>query len=149
MFGMSLGEILIVAIIAILFIGPEKLPDTMVKIAKFFRSFKKSVNEVKESIEQEVHLKELKEEAISYKEQLEKSVDEIKHDSSVNVMDDLTDGFADIKNSFESLDKGPSDAEIFKEMQEELALEKTEKANKLTEKSEKKPKKKKGKKKDV
>ena len=140
---MSLGEIMIVAIIAILFIGPEKLPDTMVKIARFFRSFKKSVNEVKESIEQEVHLKELKEEAISYKEQLEKSVDEIKMDTSVNVMDDLTEGFADIKNSLSDLDKGPSDAELFREIKEEIAAE--EKAAKTT----KKAKKKKGKKKDV
>jgi sec-independent protein translocase protein TatB len=140
---MSLGEIMIVAIIAILFIGPEKLPDTMVKIAKFFRSFKKSVNEVKESIEQEVHLKELKEEAISYKEQLEKSVDEIKQDSSVNVMDDLTDGFADIKNSLTNLDEGPSDAEIFKEIKEEIKAEET------VVKTVKKSKKKKGKKKDV
>jgi sec-independent protein translocase protein TatB len=145
MFGMSLGEIMIIAIIAILFIGPEKLPDTMVKIAKFFRSFKKSVNEVKESIEQEVHLKELKEEAITYKEQLEKSVDEIKMDSSVNVMDDLTEGFADIKSSLSDLDKGPSDAQLFKEIKEEIAAEESVAKNTQKEKA----KKKKGKKKDV
>ncbi|OQX73864.1 MAG: Sec-independent protein translocase TatB, partial [Campylobacteraceae bacterium 4484_4] len=43
MFGMSFGEILIIAIIAILFLGPDKLPEAMVKIAKFFKSFKKSI----------------------------------------------------------------------------------------------------------
>ena len=63
MFGMSFGEILIIAVIAILFIGPDKLPEAMVKIAKFFRSFKKTINETKETIEQEMHLAELKEEA--------------------------------------------------------------------------------------
>ncbi len=136
MFGMSFGEILIVAIIAILFIGPDKLPDTMVKIAKFFRSFKKSVNEVKESIEQEVHLKELKDEAISYKEQLERSVHEIKQESIVetDMLDDLTDDFADIKSSFGRLeDEKPA-------IEEHLAE---------APKSTKKSKKKKGKKKDV
>jgi len=137
MFGMSFGEILVIAIIAILFIGPEKLPDTMVKIAKFFRSFKKTVHEVKDSIEQEVHLKELKDEAISYKEQLEKSVTEIKQDTNVNVIDDLQDGFADIKGSLTSLEEGPSAPALFKEMKEEEKAE--------TQKS----KKKKGKKKDV
>ncbi len=136
MFGMSFGEILIIAIIAILFIGPDKLPDTMVKIAKFFRSFKKSVNEVKESIEQEVHLKELKDEAISYKEQLERSVHEIKQESIVetDMLDDLTDGFADIKSSLGRLeDEKPA-------IEEQLAE---------TPESTKKSKKKKGKKKDV
>ncbi len=136
MFGMSLGEILIIAIIAILFIGPDKLPETMVKIAKFFRSFKKSVHEVKESIEQEIHLKELKDEAISYKEQLENSVNEIKRDHNVNVLDDLQDGFADIKTSLTKLDEEPV-AKVSEE---------TEEKAKTT--IEKKPKKK-GKKKDV
>jgi sec-independent protein translocase protein TatB len=107
MFGMSFGEILVIAIIAILFIGPDKLPDAMVKIAKFFRSFKKSVHEVKDSIEQEIHLKELKDEAISYKEQLENSVNEIKRDHNVNVLDDIQDGFADIKSSLTKLDEAP------------------------------------------
>jgi sec-independent protein translocase protein TatB len=145
MFGMSFGEILVIAIIAILFIGPDKLPDAMVKIAKFFRSFKKSVNEVKESIEQEVHLSELKQEAISYKEQLEKSVDEIKKDtiSDVNVMDDLSNGFADIKESLTNLDEGPSDAELFAQIKEEQNAQESE------QKKPKKEKKKKGKKKDV
>ncbi|MCD8476704.1 MAG: twin-arginine translocase TatA/TatE family subunit [Sulfurospirillum sp.] len=41
MFGLGFSEILVIAIIAILFLGPEKLPDAMVKGAKFFKSFKK------------------------------------------------------------------------------------------------------------
>jgi len=137
MFGMSFGEILIIAIIAILFIGPDKLPDTMVKIAKFFRSFKKSIHEVKDSIEQEVHLAELKEEAISYKEQLEKSVQEIKGDTTVNVIDDLQDGFADIKDSITKLDEPSA-----KTTENDTVAE-------VTEKPAKKSTKKKGKKKDV
>lgn len=35
MFGMGFTEILIIAIIAILFLGPDKLPSAMVEIAKF------------------------------------------------------------------------------------------------------------------
>jgi sec-independent protein translocase protein TatB len=84
-------------IIAILFLGPEKLPDAMVKIAKFFASFKKSVNEAKDTIEHEIHLSDLKKEALSYKEQLQNSVDKVKKD--VNVLDDLNEGIEDIKES--------------------------------------------------
>ncbi|MCH9813152.1 MAG: Sec-independent protein translocase protein TatB [Epsilonproteobacteria bacterium] len=103
MFGMSFGEILIIAIIAILFLGPEKLPDAMVKIAKFFKSFKKSVNDAKDTIEQEMHLAELKEGAISYKQQLEESVNDVKKD--INVVDDLNEKLDDITGSITKLDE--------------------------------------------
>jgi sec-independent protein translocase protein TatB len=103
MFGMSFGEILIIAIIAVLFLGPEKLPEAMVKIAKFFKSFKSTINDAKDTIEQEMHIAELKESAISYKEQLEKSVNEVK--SEVNVLDDLNQGLEDITDSITKVDK--------------------------------------------
>ena len=99
MFGMSFGEILIIAVIAILFIGPDKLPEAMVKIAKFFRSFKKTVNETKETIEQEMHLAELKEEAISYKEQLNGAVNDFKLDTDVIIVDDLNKSVKEIEDS--------------------------------------------------
>lgn len=103
MFGMSFGEILIIAIVAILFLGPDKLPEAMVKIAKFFKSFKKSINEAKDTIEQEIHLSELKEGAISYKQQLEDSMNDLKN--SVNVVDDLNEEVKDISKSITKLDE--------------------------------------------
>ncbi len=87
MFGMSFAEILVIAIIAILFLGPDKLPDAMVKIAKFFRSFKRSINDAKDTIEQEIHLSELQDGAIKYKKQLKESVHDVKKD--INIVDDL------------------------------------------------------------
>ncbi len=103
MFGMSFGEILIIAIIAILFLGPEKLPDAMVKIAKFFKGFKKTINEAKDTIEQEMHIAELKEGAISYKKQLEDSVNEVKKE--VNVIEDINESLEDITDSVTKIDK--------------------------------------------
>ncbi len=35
MFGMGFMEIILIAIVAIIALGPEKLPGTMVQIAKF------------------------------------------------------------------------------------------------------------------
>lgn len=71
MFGMSFMEIMIIAVIAVLFLGPDKLPSAMVQIAKFFKTFKTSINDAKASIEQEIKLEELKEETKKYKQQLE------------------------------------------------------------------------------
>ena len=39
MFGMGLTEIFLIAIVAVLFLGPDKLPSTMIEIAKFFPNF--------------------------------------------------------------------------------------------------------------
>jgi len=102
-FGMSLGEIMIIAIIAILFIGPDKLPEAMVKVAKFFRSFKKTILETKETIEQEIHLTELKEEALSYKKDLDDVVNEYKFDDDLNIMDDISSSIKDVESSVKEI----------------------------------------------
>lgn len=73
MFGMDMGELLVIAIVAIIFLGPDKLPDAMVKIAKFLKTFKNSINDVKSSFEQEMKIQELKEEALVYKKKLDEA----------------------------------------------------------------------------
>ncbi len=70
MFGMGFTEILIIVIIAILFLGPDKLPSAMIDIAKFFRQVKKTIGTVKESIEDEMNVSEIKQEALAYKREL-------------------------------------------------------------------------------
>lgn len=70
MFGMGIGEILLIAIVAVLFLGPEKLPSTMVEIAKFFRSVKSTVNSARATLEEEMKFSEMKEEALNYKKEL-------------------------------------------------------------------------------
>jgi len=77
MFGMGFTEILIIAVIAILFLGPDKLPSAMVDIAKFFRSAKNAVSSVKSTLEEEIHMSDIKKEALSYKEQLEDASSQI------------------------------------------------------------------------
>jgi len=70
MFGMGFTEILLVAIIAILFLGPDKLPSTMVEVAKFVRNVKNTLGSVKDSIADEMNTSNIKEEALAYKEEL-------------------------------------------------------------------------------
>ncbi|MBT5933902.1 Sec-independent protein translocase protein TatB [Sulfurimonas sp.] len=73
MFGMGFTEILIIAVIAILFLGPDKLPGTLVDIAKFFKNVKSTVGSVKDSLEQEMNVSDIKQEALAYKAKLEKA----------------------------------------------------------------------------
>jgi sec-independent protein translocase protein TatB len=70
MFGMGFTEILIIAVIAILFLGPDKLPGAMIDIAKFFRSAKDAIGSVKDTLEEEINVSDMKKEALAYKAQL-------------------------------------------------------------------------------
>ncbi len=105
MFGMSLGEIFVIAIIAILFVGPDKLPDALVKIAKFFRSFKNTINEAKDSFEKELQINELREEALKYKKQLTSSVENIKEEANLTKLDEIYEEFNSIHKNTLIIDK--------------------------------------------
>lgn len=83
MFGMGLGEIFLIAIVAVLFLGPEKLPETMVQIAKFFRQVKGTLNSAKTTLEEEMKFSELKESALSYKKELTEASAELERMTNV------------------------------------------------------------------
>ena len=92
MFGMGFTEILIIAVIAILFLGPDKLPSAMVEVAKFFRSVKKTIGTVKDSLEEEMNITDIKEEALAYKKELLSASDDLKRAT------DITDVGASLTN---------------------------------------------------
>ena len=90
MFGMDFGELLLIAIVAVIFLGPDKLPETMVQIAKMFKKVKNTIATAKDSIEEELHLSEIKNEALAYKNELMKATDEIKSVNPItNIQKDL------------------------------------------------------------
>jgi len=139
MFGMSLGEIFVIAIIAILFVGPDKLPDALVKIAKFFRSFKSTINEAKESFDKELQIKELKEEALNYKKQLQASANQVKETAGLEKLDELYDEFNSMNRSLSLDDELLDDEED--EIEEETTQKKTKEIEKKPKVKEKKAKK--------
>ncbi|HIC13186.1 MAG TPA: Sec-independent protein translocase subunit TatB [Sulfurimonas sp.] len=70
MFGMGFTEILIIAVIAILFLGPDKLPGAMISVAKFFKSATGAIGDLKDTFEEEMNVSDMKKEALAYKTQL-------------------------------------------------------------------------------
>ncbi|ALV65122.1 Sec-independent protein translocase protein TatB [Campylobacter fetus] len=99
MFGMSLPEIIIIAIIAVIFLGPDKLPDAMVKIAKFFKLFKQTVNSAKSTFEQEVKIAELKEDAKKYKDNIANAASSVRKKLTFEELDELKSTVGDAKSS--------------------------------------------------
>ena len=70
MFGMGFMEIMLVAVMAVIALGPEKLPTAMVDIARFFKKFKSGIDDAKSTLDNELKISELKGEANKFKEQL-------------------------------------------------------------------------------
>ena len=106
MFGMGFTEILIIAVIAILFLGPDKLPSAMVEIAKFFRSAKNAIGSVKDTLEEEMDMSAIKKEALAYKSQLDDATSRVKSATDVkshvatqmdSIKSDILDDDDDIK----------------------------------------------------
>jgi len=71
MFGMGFTEILLIAIVAIIALGPDKLPTAMVEIAKFIKKFKSGIEDAKSTLDNEINITEMKEEASRFKAQVD------------------------------------------------------------------------------
>ncbi len=121
MFGMGFMEILLIAIIAIIALGPEKLPTAMVEIAKFLKKFKSGVEDAKSTLDNELNISEMKEEAARYKAQIEDAK------STLNVKENLNLGLNDIINED---DEKPKKSKEKEDNKEKVSLKEPKKKNK-------------------
>ncbi|GAA7111487.1 Sec-independent protein translocase protein TatB [Helicobacter pylori] len=77
MFGMGFFEILVVLIVAIIFLGPEKFPQAVVDVVKFFRAVKKTLNDAKDTLDKEINIEEIKKETLEYQKLFENKVESL------------------------------------------------------------------------
>lgn len=111
MFGIGFTELLLISIVAILFLGPDKLPQALVEMAKFIKSVKRTVNQAKSSIEEEMRIGDLTEEALNYKKQLNDATQELKNFKNIG-LDDLNDEITyDDKKPLDKKDDAPQQVE--------------------------------------
>ena len=61
MFGIGMPEMLVILALALIVIGPKKLPDLAKSLGRAMREFKKATSEFKESIQLESELSDVKE----------------------------------------------------------------------------------------
>ncbi|QQW68726.1 Sec-independent protein translocase protein TatB [Helicobacter pylori] len=78
MFGMGFFEILVVLIVAIIFLGPEKFPQAVVDMVRFFRAVKKTLNDAKDTLDKEINIEEIKKETLEYQKLFENKVESLK-----------------------------------------------------------------------
>src|SRR5512146_1108520 len=60
MFGLSFGEIVIIAILALLLLGPDRLPDAAKTLGKGLREIRKATEDLKDQVEREIYADERK-----------------------------------------------------------------------------------------
>jgi sec-independent protein translocase protein TatB len=106
MFGIDLGSFIVIMVVAIIFLGPDKLPDMIIQIVKFFRSFKNTIQEAKDTIQKEIDIHDLKNTAVEYKEKIEKLTDNINNPASMYNNKEVSDMFGDITKDFKEIEEG-------------------------------------------
>lgn len=120
MFGMGFMEILLIAIIAVIALGPDKLPTAMVEIAKFLKKIKSGVSDAKSTLDNELNITEMKEQANKFKAQIEDTK------SSLSIDKKLDLGLNDImKDDLKSNNKVTEEVE--KESTEKVSFKKSKK----------------------
>ncbi|WP_218984098.1 Sec-independent protein translocase protein TatB, partial [Campylobacter jejuni] len=85
----SFGEIIVILVVAILVLGPDKLPEAIVQIAKILKAVKRNIDDAKSSIEKEIRINDLKEEAKKYKDEFSSTNENIRKKLSFEEFDDL------------------------------------------------------------
>ena len=125
MFGMGFTEILLIAVVAIIFLGPDKLPQVMVDIARTMKKVKKAVANAKDSIEEEIHLSDIKDQALAYKQDLLKASDEIK---SINPINNVKEALYDVTMEApkKEISASPTTTQEVPPLKEEVTFKKAE-----------------------
>ena len=116
MFGIGVPELLLILAIALIVIGPKKLPDLAKSMGRAMREFKKATGEIKESLSMDADLNDVKEAFDDIKGDLKHSLDDppkreekkISEDKKVKTLDDTYEEW--IKQKTES--EPPSDLEM-------------------------------------
>jgi sec-independent protein translocase protein TatB len=136
MFGIGMPEFLLIMAIALILIGPKKLPDLAKALGKALGEFKKATTELKDSLEIDKPLSDVKR---SF-DNLNKDFNKTKLQNSIDEKDVLKDSTSKEQNTPEQhIEKTAThiDKPEQKNEEPEVALEKRDKAKTQEQKDEK------------
>lgn len=80
MFGIGLPELLIIMVIALIVIGPSKLPDLAKALGKGMAEFRKATQEIKDSLDLDEDIQEVKKDLVDSVSGLDEPIDQARLD---------------------------------------------------------------------
>jgi len=95
MFDIGFPELVLVSIIALLVIGPDRLPETIRTVALWVGRLKRSLANIKQEIEKEIGADEIRREL--HNESILKELQNTRHDIQ-DIIDKTDETFTDIKS---------------------------------------------------
>ena len=106
MFDIGFSEIVVIAVVALVVLGPEKLPKTARTLGHLFGRLQRYVNEVKRDIQRELELEELR----KLQQNVQSAAKEIE-DSMASASRDVERGVRDVEAALgAATESAPSDA---------------------------------------
>lgn len=86
MLDIGFSELLVVVVLAVLVLGPDKLPEAMRDFARLIKKMKKMWSDATADITRELEMEEMKDEVAKYKEEIKKLQNETKIDNPVDAL---------------------------------------------------------------
>jgi sec-independent protein translocase protein TatB len=80
------SELLVVVVLAVLVLGPDKLPEAMRDFARLIKKMKKMWSDATADITRELEMEDMKEEVAKYKEEMKKLQQETKIDNPIDTL---------------------------------------------------------------
>ena len=107
MFDIGFSELILVGIVALLVIGPERLPETVRTATMWLNRIRRGFNEIKQEVQQELHNDAVMRDLRETREKLKQETDAIGRD--LNDTTGILNSPASASNSSPEQDKKPAE----------------------------------------
>ena len=115
MFGIGLPELIIIMVIALIIIGPKKLPDLARALGKGMAEFRKATQEIKESLDLDEDIQEVKKDLVDSISGLDTPIDLEEQESE----EEKEPKYKDFDEVLESYEESKEEAESSEDITEQ------------------------------